>query len=143
MGSLRHREPITRVSVSGMNPKDRAVACLRLMLRRLMVVLVASGLASVPWHAVAQTAPVRPSLSAHAVQVTLEVHSHTDHQHGTPSKSHASGQACCHPGCIMAVVPAFGSAAHALPLSESVPIPPDLTPVLAMLSGIDRPPKRA
>ena len=43
----------------------------------------------------------------------------------------------------MAVVPVPANLAQGVPLSEAVPIPPDLTPVPAMPSGIDRPPKRA
>ncbi|MBJ6128312.1 hypothetical protein [Microvirga splendida] len=66
-----------------------------------------------------------------------------DHHHSGASKPYAAGQFCCHPGCIMAVFPIPANLTQGVPLSEVVPIPPDLTPVPAMLFGIDRPPKRA
>jgi hypothetical protein len=119
---------------------------IRFVLSRWIVALVAIGLASAPLHAAARLLDAGSGVSAHAreaTQVLHEIHGQPDRHHGTPSRSDVPGQACCHPGCIMAVLPALGGAAHALPLSESVPIPPDLTPIPSMPSGIERPPKHA
>jgi hypothetical protein len=119
---------------------------IRFVLSRWIVALVAIGLASAPLHAAARPLDAGYGVSdqaEEAVQALQGTHGQSDRHHGTPSRSDAPGQSCCHHGCIMAVLPALGSAAHALPLSESVPVPPDLTPVPSMPSGIDRPPKRA
>jgi hypothetical protein len=119
---------------------------IRFVFSRWIVALVAIGLASAPLHAAARMLDAGSGFSGHteeATQVLHETHSQPDRNHGTPSRSDAPGQSCCHPGCIMAVLPALGSAAHALPLSESVPVPPDLTPIPFMPSGIERPPKHA
>ena len=116
---------------------------IRYVLSRLVVALVAIGLVSAPLHAAAQAAVPGPDISVHEVQAKQAVNGHSDHRHSNPSKAHAAGQFCCHPGCIMAVIPVPTNMAQGVPLSEAVPIPPDLTPVPAMLFGIDRPPKRA
>jgi hypothetical protein len=113
------------------------------MFRYLMVVMVAVGLASAPLYAVAQAAESTAMMKADHGQTRLTAHGATDHDHASPGKVHAIGQTCCHPGCIMAVVPVFAGTTQASPLSEVVPIPPDLTPVPAIPFGIDRPPKRA
>ena len=115
---------------------------IRHVLSRLMVALVAIGLASAPLYAAVQVAAADHGPSVHAVQTTYASHGQPDH-HGGASKSHAAGQFCCHPGCIMAVVPVPANLAQDVPLSEAVPIPPDLTPVPARPSGIDHPPKPA
>ena len=115
---------------------------IRLVLSRLTVALVAIGLASAPLYAAVRAAAADHGPSIHAVQTTHASHGQPDH-HGGTSKPHEAGQFCCHPGCIMAVVPVPSNLAQGVPLSEAVPIPPDLTPVPAMPSGIDRPPKRA
>lgn len=115
---------------------------IRFVLSRLTVALVAIGLASAPLYAAVQAnAPVHGP-SAYGVESTHASHGQPDH-HGGVSKSHAARQFCCHPGCIMAVVPVPANLAQDVPLSEVVPIPPDLTPVPAMPSGIDHPPKPA
>jgi hypothetical protein len=116
---------------------------IRFVLSRLTVALVAIGLASAPLYAAVRTAAADHGPSVHALQTTHATHGQPDHHHGGTSKPHEAGQFCCHPGCIMAVVPVPSNLAQGVPLSEEVPIPPDLTPVPAMQSGIDRPPKRA
>lgn len=113
---------------------------IRSVLCRLMIALVAISLASAPLHA---TVGPAPGMFVGEVQTTQTGQSQPDYRYGIPSKSHAAGQGCCHLGCIMAVLPPLTGAMHALPLSEIVPILPDLMPVAAMRSGIDHPPKRA
>jgi hypothetical protein len=116
------------------------VACIRLVLRCLLVVTVTLGLASAPLYAVAQAADgpaVAQSHHGHMAQGSPA------HDHASPAKPHAMGQTCCHPGCIMAVVPAFASLAP-VPLPwVTIPIPgdPGVTPIAPL--GPDRPPKRA
>jgi len=130
-----------------MTLQDRAVDDLiRFVLSRWIVALVAIGLASAPLHAAARMLDADSRVSSHATEATQalhEIHGQPDRHHGAPFRSDAPGQSCCHSGCIMAVLPALGSAAHALPLSESVAVPPDLTPIPSVPSGIDRPPKHA
>jgi hypothetical protein len=116
---------------------------IRFVLSRLTVALVAIGLASAPLYAAVRAEASDHGASTHAVGTTHASLGQPDHHHGGTSKPHAAGQFCCHPGCIMAVVPILSNLAQGVPLSEAVPIPPDLTPVPAMQSGIDRPPKRA
>jgi len=114
---------------------------IRLMLSRLTVALVAIGLASAPLYAAVQAAAAAPGL--HTVQAMHASHGQPEHRHDGASKPHAAGQFCCHPGCIMAVIPVPTNVAQCVPFSEAVPIPPDLTPVAATPSGVDRPPKHA
>gem|GEM_PF-3015169 len=116
---------------------------IRLMLSRLTVALLAFGLASAPLYAAVQAGTFDHGSSAHAVQTTHTSHGQSDHHHSGASKPYAAGQFCCHPGCIMAVFPVPANLAQGVPLSEVVPIPPDLTRVPAVLFGIDRPPKHA
>lgn len=124
--------------------KDGAVDSLtRFVLSRLMIALIAIGLVSAPQHAIVPTAGTAPGMFAREAQMTQAVQSQPDHQYGIPSKSHATELICCYSACVMAVVPALAGALQALPLSEIIPILPDLIPVAAMASGIDRPPKRA
>lgn len=126
------------------DPRDDAVPDLiRLMLSRLTVALLALGLASAPLYAAAQAGTSDHGLSARAAQTTHTSHDQSDHHHSGASKPYAAGQFCCHPGCIMAVFPVPANLTQGVPLSEVVPIPPDLTPVPAIPFGIDRPPKRA
>lgn len=114
-----------------------------LVLSRLTVALVALGLASAPLYAAVQARTFDHSPSAPVVQDAHSPHGQSDHHHAGASKPHASGQFCCHPGCIMAVVPVPANLNQGMPLSKMVPIPADLTPVVALSSGLDRPPKRA
>jgi hypothetical protein len=123
--------------------KDGAVARIRLMLHCLLVVTVAFGLASAPLSAV--TGAPNPSLSIqtyhqHSSQVSQ---GGPDHGHASPVRPHAIGQICCHPGCIMAVVPGFVGLAIVVVPWVTVPIPrdPGVAPIAS--SGLDRPPKRA
>jgi hypothetical protein len=119
---------------------------IRFVLSRWIVALVAIGLASAPLHAAARMLDAGFGVFGQAVEATHAlqgIHGQPNQHHGAASPSDALGQACCHPGCIMAVLPALGSAAHALPLSKPVPVPPDLTPIPSVPSGIDRPPKHA
>jgi hypothetical protein len=124
-------------------PKDDAVHDLiRFVLSRLTVAVLAIGLASAPLYAAVQAKVPVHGPSVHVVETTHAPHGQPDHHHSGASKPYAAGQFCCHPGCIMAVVPVSTNLAQGVPLSEVVPIPPDVTPVPAMLFGIDRPPKR-
>jgi len=116
---------------------------IRFVLSRLTVALVAIGLASAPLYAAVRAEASDHGASTHAAGTTHVSRGQPDQHHGGTSKPHEAGQFCCHPGCIMAVVPIPSNLAQGVPLSETVPIPPDLTPVPAMPSGIDRPPKRA
>jgi hypothetical protein len=103
------------------------------MVRCLLIVTVALGLASAPLYAVAQP------YHGHMTQVSQ---GSPAHDHASPAKPHAMGQTCCHPGCIMAVVPAFASLAP-VPLPwATIPIPgdPGVTPIAPL--GPDRPPKQ-
>ncbi len=117
------------------------MACLRLMLRCLLVVTL--GLASAPLYAVAQAADgpmVAQPHHGHMAQVGQES---PDHDHAAPARPHAMGQSCCHPGCVMAVVPGFADlATNPLPWI-AIPIPgdPGVAPIAP--SGPDRPPKQA
>jgi hypothetical protein len=116
---------------------------IRFVLSRLTVALVALGLASAPLYAAVQAQASDHSPSTYAVQIPHASQDQPDHHHSGASKSYAAGQFCCHPGCIMAVVPVPANLAQGLALSEVVPIPPDLTPVVALPFGLDRPPKRS
>ncbi|WP_162820492.1 hypothetical protein [Microvirga calopogonii] len=115
---------------------------IRFVLSRLTVALVAIALASAPLYAAVRAEANDHGASTHAVGTTYASLGQPDHHHGSTSKPHEAGQFCCHPGCIMAVVPVLSNLAQGVPLSEAVPIPPDLTPVPDVPSGIGRPPKR-
>lgn len=125
------------------DPKEGAVACIRLMLRCLLIVTVALGLASAPLYVEAQASVSRMGIEAHHYRVGLTTQDQADRDHASPTKPHAMGQTCCHPGCIMAIVPGFASLPP-VPLPwVTIPIPRDsgVTPIAPM--GPDRPPKRA
>ncbi|WP_139165546.1 hypothetical protein [Microvirga guangxiensis] len=66
-----------------------------------------------------------------------------DHDHVSPTKPHATGRTCCHPGCIMAVVPGFASLATAPMPWTVLAIPRDRGAVPIPPQGLDRPPKLA
>lgn len=119
------------------------MARVRFVFRLLTVAMLAFGLASAPLYAVAQAADAPAVSRSHHGHMTQVGHGSLDHDHAGPAKSHAIGQSCCHPGCIMAVVPGFASLATApMPWTTlailrdwgAVPIPPQ---------GPDRPPKLA
>jgi hypothetical protein len=113
------------------------------MLRFLLVVTVALGLASAPLHAVAQAADGLGFSQLHHGPMAKVSQTSLDHDHAAPAQPYAMGQSCCHPGCVMAVVPGFANlATNPLPW-VTIPIPgdPGVTPIAP--SGLDRPPKRA
>jgi hypothetical protein len=116
---------------------DCAVACFRLTFRYLMVAMVALGLASAPLYAAAS------AVTMHHHEHLTNVAQGAGDSHAIPAKSRAVGQPCCHPGCIMAVVPGFASLAAVLLPWVTVPIPRE--PGVASIAplGPDRPPKRA
>ncbi|KLK93811.1 hypothetical protein AA309_07295 [Microvirga vignae] len=119
------------------------MACLRLMLCYLLVVTVTLGLASAPLYAVAQAPDPTVGTTAHHGGADVMVPGTQDHDHASPAKPHAMGQICCHPGCIMAVIPGFADLAT-VPLPwVTVPIPgdPGVAPIAPL--GPDRPPKQA
>jgi hypothetical protein len=113
------------------------------MLRCLLVVTVAFGLASAPLYAVALPSASAVGMTAHHGGTDAMVAGMPDHDHASPAKPHAMGLTCCHPGCIMALVPAVASlATDPLPWAV-IPIPRDARAIPVTPSGIDRPPKRA
>jgi hypothetical protein len=133
-------EPILRGIRFRHDPKEGAVACIRLMLRCLLVVTVALGLASAPLSAGAATSDPSGSIEPHQHSSRFS-QGVPDHDHASPAKP-AMGQICCHPGCIMAVVPGFADLAT-VPLPwVTIPIPadPGVAPFAPL--GLDRPPKR-
>ncbi|WP_262267369.1 hypothetical protein [Microvirga yunnanensis] len=119
------------------------MACIRLMLRCLLVVTVALGLASAPLYAVAQATDGPAVDQPHHGHMVMVDQGSADHDHAAPAQPHAMGQTCCHPGCVMAVVPGFADlATNPLPW-VTIPIPgaPGVAPFAPL--GLDRPPKRA
>jgi hypothetical protein len=140
------------VPVSGTDPagtrfrhdsKDSAVACIRLMLRYLLVVTVALGLASAPLSAVAARSDPSGSIQTHHQHSSQVSQGIPDHDQASPAKPHVVGQICCHPSCIMAVVPDFaGLATVPLPwVTIPIPADPGMAPFAPL--GPERPPKRA
>ena len=123
--------------------RDGAVACVRLMLRCLLVVTVAFGLASAPLYTVAQASDTTVSMTAHHRGADAMAAGMPDHDHASPAKPHAMGLTCCHPGCVMALLPFLASlATDPLPWVV-IPIPRDPRAIPVTPAGIDRPPKRA
>ena len=119
------------------------MACVRFMLRCLLVVTVALGLASAPLYAVAQPSPDAVGMAAHHGGTDTSAADLPGHDHASPAKPHAMGLTCCHPGCVMALVPAVASlATDPLPWVV-IPISRDPQAIPKTPSGIDRPPKYA
>lgn len=119
------------------------MACIRLMLRCLLVVTVALGLASAPLYEVAQAADGPVVAQPHPGPMAQIGQASPDHDIAARARPHAMGQSCCHPGCVMAVVPGFADlATHPLPW-VTIPIPGDPGVALIASSGLDRPPKQA
>ena len=119
------------------------MACIRLMLRCLLIVTVALGLASAPLSAGAATSDPSGSIKTHHQHSSQVSQGNPDHNHASLARPHVMGRICCHPGCIMAVVPACASLAT-VPLPwVTIPIPagPRVAPFAPL--GPDRPPKRA
>ena len=119
------------------------MACIRLMLRCLLVVTVALGLASAPLYAVAQPSPHAIGKAAHHGGTDTIAADLPDHDHASPARPHAMGLTCCHPGCIMALLPAVASVATVTLPWVVIPIPRDPRAIPNTPSGIDRPPKSA
>ena len=119
------------------------MACIRFMLRCLLVVTVALGLASAPLHAVAQAAGGLSVTQPHHGHMAQVSRGSPDHDHAAPARPHAMGQSCCHPGCVMAVVPCFADLATNLLPWVTIPIPGDPGVAPFAPSGLDRPPKQA
>lgn len=119
------------------------MACLRLILRCLMVAMLGFGLASAPLYAVAQVADAPAVAQPQHKHMTLVGQGSSDHDHAGPAKPHAMGQSCCHPGCVMAVVPGFASLATAPMPWTTLAIGRDRGPVPLPPQGPDRPPKLA
>jgi hypothetical protein len=113
------------------------------MLGRLLVAMVALGLASTTWHGIAVAASHAPAMQANATQVGHEHggHSQADHKHPAPGKTQAAAQTCCHPACTMAVIPFPTGPMQEFPLSAPLHVTGDSIPVPESPSGPDRPPK--
>ncbi len=120
------------------------MACLlRFMLSRLLVAMVALGLASTMWHGVALAASHAPAMRAYATHVghEHEAHGQADHKHPAPGKTQTAAQTCCHPACTMAVIPFPTGPMLEVPLSAPLRVTGDSLPVPERPSGPDRPPK--
>ncbi len=119
------------------------MTCIRLTLRCLLVVTVVVGLASVPLHGVAQVANGPVIVEQHHGHMAQIDQGSADHDHAASARPNAMGQSCCHPGCVMAVVPGFADlATNPLPWI-TIPIPGDPGVAPFTPSGLDRPPKQA
>ncbi|MBM6595366.1 hypothetical protein [Microvirga pudoricolor] len=116
---------------------------LRFMLRRLLVAMVALGLASTTWHGVALAASYAPAIQADATHVGHQhgAHKQADQKPSAPGKSHSAAQNCCHPACTMAVIPFPSGPMQEFPLSAPLRVTGDPMPVPESPSGLDRPPK--
>jgi len=119
------------------------VACLRLILRFLTVAMLAFGLASAPLYAVAKAADAPAVAQLHHGPMAQVGQGSPDHDHAAPTKHHAMGQSCCHPGCTMAVVPGFASLATSPMPWTTLAIPGDRGAVPIPPQCLDRPPKHA
>ncbi|MCG7392935.1 hypothetical protein MHY87_08470 [Microvirga sp. ACRRW] len=117
------------------------MAHFRFMLRLLTVAMLAVGLASAPLYAAAQAASGPMVVQPHHGHKTQVGQASSDHDHMTAGKIHTLGQSCCHPGCVMAVVPGFASLATAPMPWTTLAIPRDRGTVPITPSGLDRPPK--
>lgn len=118
------------------------MARVRFILHLLTVAMLAFGLASVPLYAVAQAADAPAVAQPHHKDTQIGKGS-SDHDHAAPAKPHAMGQSCCHPGCVMAVVPGFASLVTAPMQWAALAIPGDRGAVPIPPQGLDRPPKLA
>lgn len=119
------------------------MARVRFMLHLLTVAMLALGIASAPLCAVARAEDETTAVQAHHGHMAKVAEGAPDHDHVSPTKPHAMGRACCHPGCIMAVVPAFVSLTVAPVPWTTLTIPRDQGIIPADPSGIDRQPKHA
>jgi hypothetical protein len=108
-----------------------------------MVAMLALGIASAPLYAVAQAGDVPAEEQSHHGHMARVTQTSPDHDHLSPAKTHAMGQTCCHPGCIMAVVPGNASLATAPVQWTTLAIPRDRGVIPVTPPGLDRPPKFA
>jgi len=105
--------------------------------------MLAAGLASAPLYAVAKASDTPAALQPHHGQMAQIGPGSVDHDHAARAKPNTMGQSCCHPGCIMAVVPGFASLAAAPMPWTTLAIPGDQGAVPIPPQGLDRPPKLA
>ncbi len=119
------------------------MAWTRFVLHCLTVAMLALGIASTPLYAVARAEDGTTAAQAHEGHTARIVPGTLDHNHVSPAKPHSVGQTCCHPGCIMAVVPGSATLATVLLPWVVVSIPHDPRGSPAAPSRIDRPPKYA
>lgn len=117
------------------------MAWTRFLLHCLTVAMLALGLASAPLSAAARAADDPAEVQSHHAQRFDLAQDIMDHEHASSAKPHAMGQTCCHPGCIMAVVPAFASLPTAPMPWTTLAIPRDRRAVSMAPQGLDRPPK--
>lgn len=125
------------------DPKDGAVAWTRFMLHCLTVAMLSLGVATAPLYAVAQSEDGTTAVQAHCGHMARVAQGTPDHDHVSPAKPHAMGQTSCHPGCVMAVVPAFAGLTTAPAPWTTLAISRDRGIIPVDPSGIDRPPKHA
>jgi hypothetical protein len=123
--------------------KDGAVAWTRFLLHCLTVAVLALGIASAPLYAVAQAEDGTMAVQAHHGHMAHVTQGAPDHDHVSLAKHHAMGQTCCHPDCIMAVVPPFTSLTTAPVPWTTLAIPRDRGIIPVTPPGLDRPPKLA
>jgi hypothetical protein len=109
----------------------------------MTVAMLLLGIASAPLYAVAQAGDIPAEAQSHYHHMTKVAQLTPDHDHVSPVKPHAMDQTCCHPGCIMAVVPGFASLMTAPVPWTTLAIPRDRGAVPVTPSGLDRPPKFA
>ena len=119
------------------------MAYVRFILRLLTIGTVALGLVSAPLYTNAESANASTAIKLNHEHLTMLGQGFPDHDRTSPAKPHAVGQTCCHPGCIMAIVPGFASLTTALLPWITVPIPRDRRRSPVPSSGPDRPPKLA
>ena len=119
------------------------MAWTRFLLHCLMVAVLALGIASAPLYAVAQAEDGTITAQAHHGRMAQVTQGVPNHDHVSLAKPHAMGQTCCHPGCIMAVVPPFTSLTTAPVLWTTLAIPRDRGIIPVTPPGLDRPPKLA
>ena len=119
------------------------MAWTRFLLHCLTVAMLALGIASAPLYAVAQPADAPSVAEHHHEHMTMVGQGSPRSRSCLPAKPHAMVRTCCHPGCIMAVVPGFASLTTALLPWVAIPIPRDQVVVSVASSGPDRPPKLA
>ncbi len=119
------------------------MAWTRFMIHCLTIAMLVLGIASAPLYAVAQAGDVPAGVQSHHGQMAKVIQISPEHDRLSPAKTHAMGQTCCHPGCIMAVVPGFANLATAMMPWTTLAIPRDRGGIPVTPPGLDRPPKFA